>query len=102
MSTSRGFGLIKIIFSPYHSFPLIGWSCSFCAKLVFDVLSRANTEFKRESPKPFTLTPLYVYKDGSWRVLQSGIYRGDKCSHVVVDPSFKYSFKIAFLTRALL
>ena len=101
MGISREIGLIKIIFSPYHSFPLIGWSGGFCAKLVYDVLSGAGTEFKRESPKPFTLTPLYVYKGGTWKILQSGICRGDKCSHVVVDPRFKYSFKIVFFDQSL-
>jgi len=101
MRLTREIELLKIVFRPVNKIPLISWSGSFCAKLVYDILSTSGIIIERRASKPFTLSPLHVLKNGSWNILWSGICKGEKCSHIVLDPRNKYFFRIVFFDQIL-
>jgi len=98
---SREIGLIKVIFRPQNMVPLIGWSGSFSAKLLYEILGKVGISFKRESIKPFTLSPIYIYRDHNWSIVWSGVCKGGECSSAILDPRYKYSFKVVFTDRQL-
>ncbi|GEM_PF-4085649 len=98
---AREIGLVRVVFRPSNRIPLVGWSGSFSAKILYDVLEGVGVHIRRESVKPFMLSPLYVYGGGGWRIVWSGVCRGDSCSSVVLDPGKRYSFNIVFLNKDL-
>ncbi len=98
---SRDIGLVKIVFRPSGKVPLVSWSGSFSAKILYEVLGEAGVSIRREYVKPFMLSPLYVYRDGVWSIVWSGVCKGNNCSTVVLDPRYNYSIRIIFLDRSL-
>ena len=94
-------GLVRVVFSTSVDVPLIGWSGSFVAKIVYDVFKSRGIVFKREMPKPFSISPLCVVKRGGEEIVWSGVCEKGVCRKSVVYSGRRYSFTIAFMDTSL-